>query len=146
VVPNVELAFSFLRNPAKLGESPYALFFLQKIQVIQDKDQPGCWCVKTLSYEYNIERLDDSQEVICFHWEGKDSNRPDPHIHIGFAAKDFTLPIGPKHHIPCGRVAVEDVVTFLVGELGIKPLPKKHSTWKDIVAAAKSVFVTHKNW
>ena len=56
--PDKELTFAFRQNPARLRDSSYALFLVQKVKIIQDTSQPGCWKVKTLSYEYNLERWD----------------------------------------------------------------------------------------
>jgi hypothetical protein len=141
--PEVPLQFAFTHNPARLNRSPYGLFLIQKIKVIPDDKQEGCWRVKTLAYEYNIERWDDHQEIVCFHWEGAESANPNPHIHIGFAATDESLPIGPKHHIPSGRVAIEDVVRFAIEEVGVQPVK---GTWHSIVESAKGLFAKHKNW
>jgi hypothetical protein len=80
--------------------------------------------------------------LFCFHWEPHSTVKY-PHVHLGFAAKGHGLPIDNKAHIPSGRVAVEDIVTFLVSDLGVKPLKED---WADILAAERLTFIHKKHW
>ncbi len=114
--------------------------------MIPDPRSDGAWKVKTVSYQYAIERKRDRQEVISFHWEGEESDNPTPHLHVGFAAHDRVLPISEKAHIPSGRVAIEDIVKFAIEELGVQPIRAKRSVWRDIVSTMRNLFVKHKTW
>jgi hypothetical protein len=78
--------FAFTQNPAKLSSSPYAMFFVQHYMVVPNDRVSGEFRVKTLNYEYNIERRKDCQEVICFHWEGEKAANSIPHLHLGVAS------------------------------------------------------------
>lgn len=138
-----ELEFSFTNNPARLGRSNYTLYVVQRFKIIQDNEQPRYWKVRTISYKYSVDRYDDRQEIVSFHWEGHSSTRPDPHIHIGFAGLGSGASISPKHHIPSGRVALEDVVQFSIEEMGVTPV--RISNWKALLATTKRVFLSFKN-
>ncbi len=140
------LKFAFFTNPARLAGSPYALFLVQYIRIIPDPDQAGCWRVKTLSYEYNIEVWESRQEVICFHWNGQDLKNPHPHIHIGWATSSNGTHLGPKSHIPSGRISVEDVVRFAVDELGVQPSGPFKTRWRHVVDASRKTFEQQKSW
>jgi hypothetical protein len=137
------MAFTFSQNPARLSRSPYTLFLIQRFEIIPDPKADGEWKVRTLSYEYNIERRKDKQEVICFHWEGTESQNPLPHIHIGFAAQDKSLPFSPKTHIPSGRVPIEDLVHFLIHEMGVHPRKTDH---RSIIKKFRDLWQKFKSW
>lgn len=122
------------------------MFFLQRALIIPNNSELGTWKVTTLSYEYAIERSKDRQEVIAFHWEGFDAVNPIPHIHIGFAGNDKSTPFTPKNHIPSGRVLVEDIVRFVIDEMGVHPTKARRLDWKSIVAAARAAVMKHKTW
>ncbi len=141
-----EFLFAFSKNPAQLNKSEYDSFFLQRAKIIEDDRTPGTWKVSTLSYEYNIERHRDHQEVLAFHWEDHDAANPLPHIHMGFAADDKSTLLGPKNHIPSGRVLVEDIVSFLINEMAVRPTKHKKLTWQSVVAASRKAVSNFKTW
>ena len=64
-------------------------------------------------------------------------------MHIGFASKDESLRMDNKAHIPTGRVPVEDVVSFLITELGVTPLV---SEWERIIREKRHAFMSNKSW
>jgi hypothetical protein len=138
--------FAFTQNPARLSNSQYSLFMIQHYRIVRDGRTPGSFKVKTLRYQYNIERSNDAQELICFHWEGDTAKNPVPHIHIGFAAKPASCPFGNRTHIPSGRVALEDVVSFVIAELQVEPTEIRRHTWQPILQAARDVFFRFKSW
>lgn len=146
--PDSPFAFAFTHNPARLNRSAYCLYLIQRIRLVRDDRQSGTWKVKTLSYEYNVERWEDHQEIVCFHWEGEDGRNPDPHIHVGFAALQNSrpMPIGPKSHIPSGRVVIEDIVKFAIEELGVDPISHRRTTWRSIIKSTRKLFMKFKTW
>jgi len=139
------LAFS--QNPAPLFGSPYALFFLQAYTIVENDRIPGELKVKTLSYEYNVERKKDHQEIICFHWEGENARNPIPHLHIGSTVfAEHAPPFTNKAHVPTGRVCVEDIVTFLIHELRVQPTRNHRHDWASVVARTRALFYRFKQW
>lgn len=139
--------FAFSHNPARLN-GPYDLFFTQRVKIVEDYGELGTWRVTTLSYMYAIERHKDRQEIVSFHWDGHDAENPVPHIHLGFAALEGakSSPIGPKNHIPGGRVLVEDIVKFLIDEMGVRPMKKRQSDWRSILAEIRGKVMKWKTW
>ena len=102
--------------------------------------------VTTLAYEYNIERRKDRQEIVCFHWEGTDSKNPVPHMHVGSSILTRDAGFTNKSHLPTGRVPVEDLVTFLIDELKVRPARHRKADWRGIVTAARKLFFKFKRW
>jgi hypothetical protein len=78
---------------------------------------------------------------MCWHWEGGTNT---PHIHIGHANKNAA--VGPKLHVPSGRVAIEDVVTYIIDELGVQPCGAAAKNWRTLVQSTKRLFVEYKTW
>jgi hypothetical protein len=142
---NTEYTFAFSQNPSSLNQSPYDLFFVQRYMVIENPALRGEYKVKTLAYEYNVERRKDRQEIICWHWEGEHGRNSVPHIHVGMT-KGHVSPITNKTHIPSGRVSVEDVVAFLIDELGVKPTKHRQTSWRDSLAKLRQLFYRFKTW
>jgi hypothetical protein len=102
------------------------------------------WRVTSLRYAYAIELAESDQEVLAFHWEGHgNGDVPFAHLHLGHANSENSPLLGPKAHIPTGRVAIEDVIYFLIDELGVKPLK---SDWREILSGVRQPFMTHKTW
>ena len=64
-------------------------------------------------------------------------------MHIGFALKDERLRISNKAHVPTGRVLVEDVVVFLISELGVTPL---NAEWEKVIREKRHGFMSYKSW
>lgn len=95
--------------------------------------------ISTPKYTYAISTTKDDKEFLAFHWDGS----ADPHIHVGFAAKEIGAPMDKKLHIPSGRVAVEQVVRFLITELGA---PERDRNALSILAERLKVFWKHKTW
>jgi len=100
------------------------------------------YTVRTESYVYEVLDLVTKKDVFCFHWEPH-SKVKYPHLHLGFATKGHGLPLDNKAHILSGRVALEDLVTFLISDMGVKPLK---DNWAGILAAERQKFMSTKTW
>ena len=135
--PNDSSLFVFARNPARLSDSDYTLYFLQEFMVVQRPSQNN-WAIKTRKYSYVIERRSDGREIIAFHWDPSESAKVQyAHVHAEMVG------LNRKCHIPTGRVPIEDVVSFAIHELGVKPLQSK---WKRTILEAREVFMGQKTW
>ena len=100
--------------------------------------------IRTTSYTYAVELAATNQEVVAFHWEGHRAGKfLAPHLHIGYATKTEFPHLPPKAHIPTGRVAFEDVIYFMIQELGVPPLQRD---WKDVIAQTRQPFMVEKSW
>jgi hypothetical protein len=128
-------------SPLRLPGSEYQLFANQSFKYVHEGSS---WRVSTISYEYAIEVSATGQEVVAFHWEGHEAGAvPYPHMHLGHANRESTPHLGPKSHIPTGRVPLEDVVYFAIRELGVKPL---RDDWEATIASARERFIRYKSW
>lgn len=139
-----EIFFAFSNNPVDLLGSPYSLFLLQRVKVIPHPRIEGEWKVKTLGYEYAIELTKEKKEVIAFHWNSSVDNGLRAHIHVGLTGKGQSL--SNKHHIPSGRVSVENVVKFLIEELRVPPAKAYRGTWNDLIEKALQKFNAFRSW
>lgn len=134
--------FAFHQNPAHLGDSGLNLYFAQCFSVAARDDAPDRWKIKTLKYEYVIGLRDPRQELFAYHWErGRQIPVPYAHLHIGFGASMAAPPVDPKIHVPTDRVPIEDIVFFLIDQLGVKPL---RNDWREILTAARARFIQFK--
>jgi hypothetical protein len=140
--PETQSTFTFQRNPTALGDSGLTLFFRQNFYPTERNS--GRWKITTVKYEYAIEVAETKQEVLAYHWD-RDTAMvvPYAHMHLGFANTAEEPLIGPKAHIPTGRVAVEDLVFFTIQELRIHP---RRDDWRTVIAEARRVFMAHKTW
>lgn len=141
-VPGSEIDFAFSGGSVELKGSPFSFFLLQRVKVIQPPELEGAWKVKTLAYEYAIELTSPTREIIAFHWDS--ASDIGPHIHIGLTGK--AQHITNKHHIPSGRILLEDVVRFLIDELGVPPNKTQVSTYRTILAEMKALVLRFKTW
>lgn len=100
--------------------------------------------MSSLQYEYAIEVAETNQEIVAFHWSGRGNGEvPFAHMHLGHANTVSDPFIGPKAHIPTGRVAIEDVIYFLIKELRIHP---GTDDWQEILAEVRKPFMDYKTW
>lgn len=85
-----------------------------------DRDPRSAWAVAVTGYDVSIH---DSgiREVVVFHWHprGRSGVRR-PHLHVGPASLDPDGLLTRKHHVPTGLVSIEEIVRFLVSDLGVK--------------------------
>jgi hypothetical protein len=132
--------FVFIQNPARLSNSALYLFFRQSFHLIYREEQED-WKVKTDSYEYAIENS-EGRELLAYHWDP--AGRLElPHLHFGAIVLGAESPITRKTHVPSGRVPLEDVVWFVIEELGVEPL---RADWNKLTAFARKRFMEHKSW
>jgi hypothetical protein len=128
-------------TPIRLTGSDYQLHIAHTFCFIEANRE---WRVTSLNYTYAIELARDNQKVVAFHWDGHgNGDVPFAHLHLGHANVEASPFLGPKAHIPTGRVAIEDVIYFLIDELRVQPL--RHD-WRNVLATARKPFITHKTW
>lgn len=74
--------------------------------------------------------LRDGSELLAYHWHPEVPSRyRDPHLHARLATlEDF------RPHLPTGLVLLEDVIAFLITELGARPL---RDDWEIVLAEAR---------
>jgi len=101
--------------------------------------------VRTCEYIYAI--LDQDRKALYeFHWHptdraGNPAKYPYPHAHI--RGTDTRFDALDRKHIPSGRIAFEEVIRFLIEELGVGP---EETNWKAILEETKKKFDAEKSW
>lgn len=115
----------------------------QRFSIIPDPREgfEGEWKANTLAYIYTVENSDG--EMFSWHWHPFSSSaRPEPHLHVRGSAAEFGNSLH-KVHIPTGRVAFEDVVRFLIADLGVK---HGRRDWDSVLAESIFRFRKYRTW
>jgi hypothetical protein len=116
-------------------------------------DEWGTARVRTLNYIYAV--FDAGQQRLFgwhYHPEGR-AEQPvlHPHLHVYIDAPAAGQRL-PRLHLPTSRVAVEDVVTFLVEGLGAAPraqyaaLTRGEPRWRGLLRESRQSFVRERSW
>ena len=101
---------------------------------------PGEYKVFTDAYIYRV-RYSETPEGALFAWHWHPLARPECHIHIG--APHATATDLHKKHVPAGRVSFEEVLLFLIREMGVSPIKP---TWQDDLGDSLQRFETYRSW
>lgn len=139
------------------GKKLYKLSAFVITEVVPDEEKPSAKRVKTREYIYQIASLADGKPLYEFHWHPEKidrdtlepaerkpgENEPFPYPHTHVRAKDSRFEDLNKRHIPSGRVAFEDVVSFLISDLDVKPNRKD---WHEILRETKTEFDKTRKW
>ena len=147
VYPNREgrQALAWSQGPVKLKRNDGGLLYIDISQEIDDPVPENKDAVSTREYIYSI--LDaEEKDLIGFHYHPDLDDDPVlyPHIHVyADADKRFSFFNLHKRHIPSGRVALEDVIEWLIIELEIKPL---REDWKEILQGTREKFKQSRTW
>lgn len=105
------------------GRSPLTLRMSMRYGIVR-ATSPTRWRVTTRGYLYAIDL--EKREALSWHWHPDgNSAAGDPHLHPGSAVLLNTGVVTPRAHIPTQRMSVEEVIRFLVSELGVEPSDDK---------------------
>jgi hypothetical protein len=123
---------------------PWLLLFsvIHRYRIVPTGEEPKGRRVNTLEYGYEL--LDERERtVLAYHWHPVTVRGPHrityPHLHIGGQPKGSPL----AGHLPSGRVALEDVIRFLVAELGVQP---RRADWQQVLDETERQFRTTRTW
>lgn len=125
---------------AKLQTDP-ALFLtvLIRFHIRRAKGKRGPWKVSTVAYYYGIHDS-DGREVLAYHWHpGVGPTYPHLHFHTATGSAKFLS----KAHIPTRRISLEEVLRFLIEQLGAKP---RRSNWREILAGSQERYESFRSW
>lgn len=87
---------------------------------IVDRPHAG-WQVDRAAYFYAVGRL-DTGELLAYHWHPRGKSPViEPHLHVRAHIQIGERWLG-KVHLPTGSIALEDIVTLAIQELGAEPL------------------------
>ena len=127
----------FARDKSKL--------FIDINQHIEDPSSANGFKVSTKFYLYSIAD-ENNNDLIGFHYHPELTEDPVPYPHIhAYADQDarFLSLNLHKRHIPSGRVALEDVVRWLIDEMKVTPI---RDDWDTVLAEAKEKFTSNRSW
>jgi hypothetical protein len=133
----IEFRENGLARAVEIGSSGFFLFINQSVKFT--KEAKRRYRLKTLTYSYRIAD-GPAREDWLFRWEyvsheteqGK-SLHPRHHCHLPFDHRCLTT----KTHIPTGWVLLEEVIRFLIHELGVDSLSED---WDDILKKSEEQF------
>ena len=117
---------------------PLYVRVLQTGFVVPDPRYPGEWKVSTATYVYALYDRPDTataEPLIRWHWDRDNPNWPEPHVHVAVPDPQGK---GVDLHIPTGaRVSIEQVVAFLIRDMGVTPaIPD----WQDVLGDGQARF------
>jgi len=138
-------ALAWSEGAVKLKREGGTALFIDIGQEVDDPIPENKPAVTTRYYIYSI--LDaDFKDLIGFHYHPELDDDPVmyPHIHVYADADErFALFNLHKRHIPSGRVALEDVIEWLVVELQVKAI---REDWQKILAETRQRFKETRTW
>lgn len=114
------------------GEHRLSLDILLIFRAVADSDAGG-WRTTIRKYMYTINDHDD-RELFAFHWHPDTPGMPTPHVHLGAALGELR-PTFSRLHIPTARIALEDVLRFLIRDLAVQPL---RDDWSALLNAGRT--------
>ncbi len=101
---------------------------------------PGDYKVFTEAYSYRVRYSEDATDAL-FAWHWHPAIRPECHIHIG--APHAIATDLHKKHVPAGRVSFEEVLLFLIDEMGVQPI---RETFREDLGDSLTRFETFRSW
>jgi len=109
-----------------LPPSPWYLFLGQRLQAVPERRR---YILRTLEYKYRIQLVSSTQEeaVVRFEYVSRDVDplarwcRHHVQFHRDYRGAPGNLSLS-KHHVPTGWVTIEEVIRFLITDLGVPPL------------------------
>lgn len=121
----------------------YALVAGILYSIIED-DQNGPYRCTTHQYIYDLIRYDAGDPagatMLAWHWHAKFS---DPHLHIEPGGASGLDPGLWRAHIPTARVTLEDILMFMIRDLGVTP---RCTNWREIIEPIRETHVEKRTW
>lgn len=141
--PEDALALSTSEDPVRLRTEGDPLF-LTAGQLFHFTDHPvytGERKVSTDAYSYHVRSSDiPNGEMFQWHWHPDVEGRSECHIHIG-AVHEPRGHLG-RLHVPTSRVSFEQVLLFLIHELGVVPI---REDWQDVLQDTEKRFEEYRS-
>ena len=158
-VTDARLSLIHVRNDDKAqitfrnGSTPIAapvandlfLYVGQNLRVARQQDKT--WKLRTTGYRYRIQGSPGLEDEDCLRWEyvsreTRDAQHCRHHLHL-----QGEYELGPRRtipladvHIPTGWVMLEEIIRFLITDLGVRP---KEEDWENPLRESEELF---KQW
>lgn len=127
----------------RTADSKVWLHAAQRFVVVEDTRYPGEWKTSTREYIYKVSEDPDAEAAVEWHWHPA-RKRNEPHLHSRFAPGTEGLGRTAEGlHLPTGRVAFEDVVKFLITDVGV---PTTRPDAEQLIDESLAAFVRFRLW
>ncbi|MBI4601508.1 MAG: hypothetical protein HY721_06035 [Planctomycetes bacterium] len=123
--------------PLKASSGPLHFYLSQMLEAVEEK---GEYRVRTHRYWYKLYAKPGLREHAILRWEYDSELSPDQprecrhHVQLAAHLPGIGLDLN-RAHVPTGWVPIEEVIRFLIVELGVKP-PCGES-WPEKLAASE---------
>ena len=117
----------------------------QRFEIVPDARYQGEFKARTLAYVYrlSLDAAAEDSEILAWHWHPLTTpDRTNPHLHVGVDQPELGVTFA-KLHVPTGRVSFEEVVRFLVVDLGVQPA---RDDWEDVIGDTEARFREFRTW
>ena len=136
-----EKLFKFYYEPYALLTTrdgrEYYLSVTQTFRVMPHPDLRGQFKSRTQEYSYRVlAGSAENTEILAYHWHPQEPGVAYPHLH---------LRLYPRIHFPTSRVCLEDFVSLLLRDYGVRPR-KSHSECSEILGRNKKAFEEMATW
>jgi hypothetical protein len=116
------------------------LYAAQRFVILPDDLNEGEYKTQTREYIYHLS--DDAAALLEWHWHPGQKTEPHLHSRIPGAGSAWEIE-GDKLHLPTSRVAFEDIIRFLITDLGVKPA---RDDWEALLDEAMRAFLRWRRW
>jgi hypothetical protein len=123
-----------------LRPSPWFLYLGQEVKVVAEEKG---YVLQTLKYAYRIQRSPSLQEEaeVRFEYVSREAEPiacyPRHHVQFHRDYQEVRRGFAPNRlHIPTGGVTIEDVIRFLITDLGVPPLADQ---WEEELQKSRAV-------
>ena len=116
-----------------------ALEVMIHYRIVPASGDRGPWKVSITSYLYTLQDS-DGQEIVSYHWDPRGRGRETfPHLHVGHSRGVLTR----KHHLPTGRISLEEILRYAIAELGVKT---RRKNWVEILDRNQQLLEDWRAW
>ncbi len=121
-------------DPVAIGrDRRFQISLSQQYAIIRFEGRRGPWKIQTLAYNYTLYESDKA--LLGYHWHPSD-RVPYPHAHVYVSEL-------PKHHLPTGRISVEQVLWMTATDFAVEPLSRD---WQAVLAESLAAFQAWRTW
>jgi hypothetical protein len=131
-------------------DTNYGRLYFVLYQVVDARDTgktgKARYRLRTLEYGYYLQETADQRRAALFRWEyASDPPMEHPHQHVQIrttlTSDALQRPIDlDKVHVPTGWVTIEQVIRFLIADLGVQP-PCGADKWEQILHESEQKFL-----
>lgn len=117
-------------------KTDFGKLYLSVYQALRVQQESKRWRLETVEYRYRLLDEDDPRADAMIRWEYlREPPRPFPRHHVQTRSKivapdEITVLPLDRLHTPSGWVTIEEVIRFLIHDLGVKP---RDNAWPTVL-------------